>query len=302
LLCGGNIAKINLNRHRKSLYPEGQMAEIGVAHLVRARNGIEPFRKFLESYAKHRGQTSHDLLLIYKGFQGRDAVREYRELLKPFPHREFFIRDLGYDLRSYSLAAQHFDYPHLCFLNSNSVILDDRWLERLSAPFARPDVGLVSATGSYESMYSNLLLVPPSENSFSQAVRRAIRLRVNPFFFRPFPNPHVRTNTFILPRKLMLEVWHTPIFTKPSAYLLENGRNNLTQRVLRRNLKVLVVGRDGREYEKETWWQSNTFRQSNQENLLVADNKTREYAQANFETRKILSLISWNEHAHPAQP
>ena len=54
------------------------------------------------------------------------------------------------------------------------------------------------------------------------------------------------------------------------------------------NLQVLLVGREGRPYEKEEWSRSKTFRLDNQQNLLVADNQTRQYDQADLETRKLL--------------
>lgn len=40
---------------------------------------------------------------------------------------------------------------------------------------------------------------------------------------------------------------------------------------------MIVVGKDGEGYDKKEWRKSRTFRQSEQENLLVADNQTRDY-------------------------
>ncbi len=263
-------------------------------------------KNFLESYRQSRNATKHDLLIIFKGFNDRAETREYRERLKPFDYKDFFVSDLGYDLRAYALAARHFDYSHLCFLNSFSVLLADGWLDKMSALAMRPEVGLVGATGSYESMHSNLLLgwirEPKEGGFFATRLGKLFRVGLNRFFFNPFPNYHIRTNAFMLSREVMLKVWPQQILTKKSAYLFENGKHSLTQRILRLNLKVLVVGKDGRGYEKEEWSRSNTFRQSNQENLLIADNQTRQYAGADYETRQYLARLTWGDQANPARP
>jgi hypothetical protein len=65
-------------------------------------------------------------------------------------------------------------------------------------------------------------------------------------------------------------------------------------------LNVLVVGRDGRAYSPEEWPQSNTFWQSNQENLLVADNQTRSYSNGSDYTRLVLAHYAWGRRASPA--
>jgi hypothetical protein len=68
---------------------------------------------------------------------------------------------------------------------------------------------------------------------------------------------------------------------------------------MRFGLRPLVVGRNGEAYEKERWHLADTFRQGSQENLLVADNQTDRYAQADAATRAELSRCAWGEHARP---
>jgi hypothetical protein len=278
------------------------MAEIGVVHLVRAQNGLPPFRRFLKSYAKYRPAVKHELLIIYKGFNSQDEAREYRDCLQSFDHRDFFVSDLGYDLRAYALAVRHFHNPCLCFLNSFSVLLDEGWLDKMVALATRPGIGLVGATGSWESMYSNLLSATGTERAQGgvspKFLPHFLRRQINRFFFYPFPNHHIRTNAFMLSREIMLKVWPINILTKKSSYLFENGKQNLTQRVLKLGLKVMVAGKDGQGYEMQDWARSNTFRQARQENLLVADNQTRQYADTDSTTRKYLSQLTWGDQAN----
>ncbi|HQR44233.1 MAG TPA: hypothetical protein PLX97_16165, partial [Gemmatales bacterium] len=92
---------------------------------------------------------------------------------------------------------------------------------------------------------------------------------------------------------IILRFWPSIVLSKQNAYLFENGKRNLTCKVLRMGLQVLVVGRDGRAYCKEDWLQSRTYRAGNQENLLVADNQTRLYAAADDQLRHRLTGAAW---------
>jgi hypothetical protein len=105
------------------------MAEICVVHLIRAQNGIEPFKRFIESYTEYHGGIDHDLVIIFKGFTNREHIAEYRELLKSFSYKPLFVRDFGFDVRAYFSAVNTFDYKYFCFLNSYSYLLDQEWLK-----------------------------------------------------------------------------------------------------------------------------------------------------------------------------
>jgi hypothetical protein len=65
-------------------------------------------------------------------------------------------------------------------------------------------------------------------------------------------------------------------------------------------LRPVLVGRDGRVYEMQEWDRSDTFRQSRQENLLIADNQTDAYDQASAAERAALAGHAWGELARPA--
>lgn len=278
------------------------MTELGVVHLVRAQNGLPPFTNFLEAYARNPGGAPHELLIVFKGFSGDGQLEPYRKLLKAVPHRELQVSDLGVDLRAYSVAGRHFEHAYFCFLNSYATPLDENWLAKMFGFAKQPQVGIVGASGSWESMYTNFINGAMNPVPLHQRLMRAFRRQANRRLFFPFPNHHIRTNAFIISRQLMLQVWPRHIINKTTAYLFENGRNCFTQRVMRRGFKPLVVGRDGRAYEKEQWAASNTFRQSAQENLLMADNQTRNYAAADFATRQYLSRLAWGNEAKPAKP
>jgi hypothetical protein len=55
----------------------------------------------------------------------------------------------------------------------------------------------------------------------------------------------------------------------------------------------MLVGRNGRAYPPEWWPFSDTFRQGQQENLLVADNITRTYDSSTWPEKQFLVQQTW---------
>jgi hypothetical protein len=95
----------------------------------------------------------------------------------------------------------------------------------------------------------------------------------------------------------MLEIRHGMILTKLQAWMLESGRRGITRQVEGMGLKPVVVGRDGRGYDKHEWHASNTFRRGTQGNLLIADNQTRKYASAGPAEKRAAERFAWGEAA-----
>lgn len=268
---------------------------VGVVHLARAKNGVKPFADFLQSYRQYPAGLAHDLVIVYKGFRNREEIAPWERAVGDIPHELILIPDIGFDLRAYRIAAERLVNPHLFCLNSFSEILSEGWLEKTFTLMRREGIGIVGATGSWESMYSN------AAKDFEGIAAPALVKRLTGYArligcqlcFDPFPNPHIRTTAFMMSREVMLRVWPRYILTKRGAYLFENGKNSLTKRILGTGLRPIVAGKDGLGYEKEDWARSNTFRKSNQENLLVADNQTRLYQNAEVQTRLRLSAFAW---------
>lgn len=288
------------------------MSNICVVHLVRAENGPSPFADFMRSYREHPAGVAHELLLLCKGFDESAASQlpaDYGALARDVPHRTMFVPDEGFDIGPYFIAARELVYRRFCFLNSFSRLLDAGWLAKLAAPAETKGVGIVSATGSCESYYTNMA----RDLSPVRYLRRAAysirqgekpegvgdylsqrrELRAARAAFDPFPNYHVRTNAFVIARDVMLDLKVGAIRNKMDAAVFESGKAGLTRQLSAKGLRALVVGRDGVAYEKERWRESHTFRSGEQRNLLVADNRTRQYAEADSPTKKFLQACSW---------
>lgn len=300
------------------------MPDLAVVYLVRRQNGIAPVERFLASLRKHSPGVSHDLVILFKGFDANLAT-QFDRLLKDFPHRRLFIPDRGFDINAYFEAAQQLEYTHFCFLNSYSQILVEGWLKKMRHWIDVEGVGLVGATGSCQSIAGGYEVRRPANQSRPPAARfrdRAAKvlaasdpemllrratlwaLRRTGIWhasrdFPPFPNYHLRTNAFMGARQTLRRIRIEPMRMKLSAWKFESGKDSLTNQVRRLGLRVLVVGRDGEGYEPERWHLSNTFWQSREENLLVADNQTEFYLSADAATRAQFAQYAWGEFARP---
>lgn len=116
-----------------------------------------------------------------------------------------------------------------------------------------------------------------------------------------FPNPHIRTNAFMIERKLFLDVLPDSIETKNDSYFFESGPDGLTQQILRRGMKAVVVGANGRVYAMEEWGHSGTFRLGDQHNLLVKDNQSRAFQNMSAAERRAFTTMTWGDHRRPSQ-
>ena len=253
--------------------------EICVVHLAWAPTGPADIERLVSSYAAHEAGVEHRLVVAWKGFDA-EGLASARRIVAGVPHDELEVHSDRLDLGSYREAAERTEADFVCFLNSSCEMLSDGWLEALSSNLSRSGVGLVGATGSYESPLSGAPLP-----------LRLLRTGRYP----AFPNPHVRTNAFMLSRALMLDLWWPPVTRKEKAWELESGVQSVTRQIEARGLAPLVVGRDGHGYPRERWFESRTFRSGAQENLLVADNRTRHYAEARPRLRRKLARLAWGE-------
>ncbi|MBB4661507.1 hypothetical protein [Conexibacter arvalis] len=258
------------------------MPGICLVHLVWAPLGTEPIRRFLDAYRQRPAGRDHRLLVVLNGFDGTPPPA-VTNVLAEVEHEPLLLPERVQDLTAYRLAAEHAaDADRLCFLNSHAEPLADGWLAMLDDQLRAPRVGIVGATGSNES-------------HFSAAARPLKPLRR--FQFPPFPNTHLRTNGFMLRRDDMLALDWSVGRTKGSAYRLESGNRGIVRQLLARGLEPRVVDRDGRGLEPHQWPESRTYRSGAQEQLLIADNRTRQYATASQERREWYASISWGTPA-----
>ncbi len=312
------------------------MRDCCVAHLVRKQNGVEVFRRYLASYRENPAGVDHDHVIIFKGFGGRTDLVDYERELQGTTYRTCFVDDTGLDIGSYMKVLREHHYSYYCFTNSYSRVLHSGWLYKLRSAIAPASVGLVGSSASCGSIasytqfqaglpsaYDGYILddpyaLPKAEPSRvyrptlrfrAGALRRrwAVRLglrdpeRDRPVLeqFDPFPVYHIRSNSFMVRGDVLARLPRPKIRDKSDAFRFESGKKSLTNRVYEMGLAVVVVGQDGRTYEKDRWHESNTFWQRDQGNLLVADNQSDKYAEGSDRIRTFCSRFAWREFADP---
>jgi len=284
--------------------PRRWAGRLCVVHLIRATNSLESLRLFVDAYEAHPAAETHDLALVYKGFDQIDQLEPVREVVGSLPHIAIRIPDAGVDIAAYRAAALALDHDAVCFLNSFSEPLVEGWLARLAEHAFVPGVGLAGATGSWESTYACFMRTAyafRSTGSLSARVRGRLRRSSERaryrLMFPGFPNPHIRTNAFLMPRQVFLDLTARVGLTKWQALGLESGRFSLTRQVWKAGQRTVVVGRDGVAYEPADWFDSHTFRSGGQRNLLVADRRTRDFAVADADARRELAWSAWGSVA-----
>jgi hypothetical protein len=255
--------------------PEGGGgAPLCVAYLAWTPYGVGCAERFLASYRSHDAGAPHRLLLLLAGPE--EDRSPWRRLFTEVPHEALDL-GTGMDLAHYRVAVERVAAARYCFLNTVTEALVDDWLGRIERALLVPGVGMVGATGSYES---------------PNAIRPGPLRRLRPGF-ESFPNPHLRTNGFALERELILDLdWGTEL-SREQTVMLEGGSRSLTRQVRERGLETLVVGRDG-FYPPERWRESATFRSGEQANLLLADNRTRHYQEGGPVVRRGLAWLAWH--------
>ncbi|HWF75044.1 MAG TPA: hypothetical protein VG186_16970, partial [Solirubrobacteraceae bacterium] len=304
---------------------------VSLVHLIRAGDAVEQFAAFVATLRRCPPGGRWELVLALKGFASEAETATYVALAGDFDPEAVLLPDEGFDLGTYLAVAARLRRDRYCFVNSYAEPLVADWLAKLDAALSAPSVGLVGATGSWNSHHSLMLhtlglptpyrgalpapriaraqvaaLTPPSAPA-DRSVRGRLKAQlltvaaypVNVASYPPFPNPHIRTNGFMISHATLSRLRLPVIGTKSGAYRFESGRRNLTRQVLGLGLGALVVDRDGAAYAPERWAESHTLWQGDQERAMMADNQTRSYADGSGDRRRLLSGLAWGPSAEP---
>ena len=336
----------------------------GVVYLAWAGLGCDAFRRFLATYQRQPAGREHDLIVIYAGFNGRQALMEAHAVFRDIPHLAVDFADVKLDIGYYLETSRRLSHEYLCFLNTYTELKTPNWLAHLDAHAKRPGVGIVGATASYESLYSSVGLLhkvgwvcDSSGNAVTERAayyydfvikhsrpnavvqgeaprprgalnrltdrttrivqQRAIDLGFDGYWadltspkgaladyrrFPAFPNPHIRSNGFMLRRDRLAAFDPAKIQTKLDACAFESGFDGLTAQLRRAGLAAVVVSNDGKGYDVDKWARSRTFRLFDQSSLILTDNRSREFEQMSEAARAVHARMTWGDHLGPAPP
>jgi hypothetical protein len=276
---------------------------VSVIHLIWLPYGIALFEQFIASYIQFESGVEHELVLLFNGVNEKEAIQPYLSVIDKYniPYSTLVHLGACQDLDAYFWAAGQLHSSYVIFLNSYVEFLAAGWL-RCFMQHAAHDVGLLGATGSWQSYYRSALdgnWKWERHKAFFENCKKYRKFLKAIFwwsrFFYDFPNPHLRSNAFLIKRELFLSLKHKPLKNKFMAYVLESGKKSLTNQVLRKGLKVLLIDRSGNAYLQEQWRESDVFWRGSQVNLLIADNQTGLYNKADKENKRKMTQSAWGK-------
>lgn len=296
-------------------------------HLVRRGNPESAFLAFLESYERFPAGREHELVLLFKGLD-ENAVTSFLERAAAHSPRTVFVPDRGLDLTAYATAAARLSHGRVFFANSFSELRVENWLEKLSAPLDTTDAGAAGATaswgsnlgydlfqlgigGGYASVFDDRAAVRTAMQQMTGAPHRGTAVHTLGNLVNAarsvrtrsiFPAVHLRTNAFLIERELLLGLRLGRLNSKRSTYRLESGRGSLTTQLRTRGRAAVTVDAQGVARTAPEWHLGDTFWQARQQDLLIADNQTRQYDAQPLEHRHVLSGFAWGPLARPEGP
>jgi hypothetical protein len=277
--------------------------KIAVIFLMWIPYGIGYFKRFLHSYCCFPAEHPHKLVLLFNGVSSPEECEEYVGYArKIIPDFDMLQMKSGQDIDAYFFAASNRPEEYLFFLNTFCEFRTSGWL-KIYCNHLKDDTGLIGATASNQSLYSTTLRDHSwnwnSKVNFSGNIRRYKLLLKSVIYWRfllnPFPNPHIRTNAFMIRRTDFLSLRKRSLKRKFDAYLFESGKKSLTRQVIKKGYQVVVVGKDMKCYTPDQWKLSNTFWINDQDNLLISDNQTQLYEEADTDYKKYLTRNAWGQ-------
>lgn len=283
---------------------ESENSKVSVVYLIWVPYGVELFKDFVISYKKYSSGFSHRLVLLFNGVNSLDDTHSFHTVARQ-SHLEYesFYKQSGLDLDSYFWLSKQIQSNYILFLNSFTLFLDNNWLLKLMKPVEDPKVGIISPSGSYQSYYSTVFL----KNSWRWENTKSLKENYLKyklllkaifywrFLFPPFPNPHIRTNAFLISRELFLSLKIKKLKNKLMAYQLESGYNSITRQIIKRKYEVLIVNKEGKTYKVNEWSNTNIFWKGNQEDLLISDKQTEYYRSSDDDIKNKLCQLAWGK-------
>lgn len=267
---------------------------LAVVHLAVKSYGEAAFAKFVESYRHHPAGRPHDLIIAAKQFADEAEFAPFARYLERMPYRLMLMPDEGIDLGTYFEIAKAEPYARYCFLNSLSEILVDGWLDKLVSALEANPGGVAGTSGSCRSVSSGVRRMHyPGVPQALQKLRGLLGFWIVARTYPPYPNPHLRTNGFVIARDTVLRLKLPPFRTKPDTSIFESGWGNLSRQIWKLGGKVLVVVADGQVHDVPGWAASETFWAGDQAGLLVADKQTRMFDHASEARRALLNRLAW---------
>ena len=262
--------------------------KILVCYLFTSFDDKQSLIKFLKHYKINAAGASHTLLICFKLLNIQKIIF-FRNLLKGIKHIEFIDPILfnDFDFGSYKRVSEKYKSHIILFLNSHSYPLKKNWLKKLLYHYKERT--LIGTSASNESLLTSLKF-----KKIHKIISFLIKLIRFKNKFKPFPNPHIRTSSFLIKgADFNSFIKNKKITCKEDAWFMESGLGGLTNYFKRKNYNIFVINSDGLKFTESNWKLSETYNHLNQSKSLISDKHTRKYLKLSNQKRLVASFNSW---------
>jgi hypothetical protein len=260
-----------------------------VCYLFTAFDKQEKLINFIKYYKKNKSGLKHTLVICYKLLNITEIVKT-RKYLKNINYIEFIdpIKKNDWDFGSYKRVSKLFYNKEILFLNSHSYPICNNWLNKLFL-FKKKNT-VIAPTASYESLVDSIKL----KNKFHKIIRYLIRKYKFKMNFDEFPNPHIRTSSFLINSKLFFNfIKFKQLRNKEDTLKIESGKNSLTKYLKKKGIITYVVNSDGKKFEEKNWKLSETYCYLNKNKSIISDKHSRKYLKLSNNEKKIIRSRVW---------
>lgn len=262
-----------------------------VVYLACKPLGIEYLKDFVKNYKYFDSGYNHDLIVCFKQFENYKELDPWKKEIS-LKFIEFYDDNsqMDYDIGSYLRIAKSYPKRKILFLGTYTVPNKKNWLKIFLNHYSEKTI--IGSSGSWASLASQFLNLEYSQYTIFQQIRWGLfhLLKV-----KLFPNPHIRTTGFFINSDDLLEVKvnKEKLVKKIETNYFESGRNSLSNQLLRKGFRLIIVNSDNKSFDINEWNKSKTFCLDNQEKLIFLDNKTNQFLKASNKIKKKMTQSHW---------
>lgn len=232
--------------------------------------GIDVVEQFLDSYKKHHAGIEHNLIIAINNKKDRFLYNKLYYLVKSSNAKLLELPEDGFDIGAFMRAAKVSNSEYMFFIGSAVSILCNDWLLKFYNAFENDSsIQFAGPMGSYAKGHSDR-----------------------------FPNPHIRTCSFLIKRELFLEYAATQKFpeTKDDTWEIEHGVNSLSNFILGKGYKIVVVNSDGNVFEPQDWEKSQTYITLKESKAILDDKWARRYYFTDECLKTKIEMETWGKN------
>ena len=262
-----------------------------VVYLACKPLGIEYLKNFVKNYKYFDSGYDHDLIVCFKQFGNYKELDPWKKEIS-LKFIEFYDDNIqmDYDIGSYLRIAKNYPKRKILFLGTYTVPNKKNWLKIFVNHYSKKTI--IGSSGSWASLASQFLNLEYSQYTIFQQIRWGLfhLLKV-----KLFPNPHIRTTGFFINSDDLLEVKvnKEKLVKKIETNYFESGRNSLSNQLLKKGFRLIIVNSDNKSFDINEWNKSKTFCLNNQEKLIFLDNKTNQFLRASKNIKEKMTQSHW---------